>query len=62
MNPPAIDLSSSHVQHWSDAELFWINWHRRRRPLLSFPTPAIRSDVFENGGGGAGSRVEVIDR
>src|ERR1700722_690070 len=24
MNPPAMDLSSSHVQHWSDAELFWI--------------------------------------
>ena len=24
MNPPAIDLSSAHVQHWSDAELFWI--------------------------------------
>jgi mono/diheme cytochrome c family protein len=25
MHPPAMDLSSSHVQHWSDAELFWIN-------------------------------------
>ena len=24
MNPPAMDLSSAHVQHWSDAELFWI--------------------------------------
>jgi mono/diheme cytochrome c family protein len=24
MNPPAMDLSSTHVQHWSDAELFWI--------------------------------------
>jgi mono/diheme cytochrome c family protein len=24
MNPPAMDLNSSHVQHWSDAELFWI--------------------------------------
>jgi cytochrome c553 len=24
MNPPAMDLSSDHVQHWSDAELFWI--------------------------------------
>src|SRR6202789_205639 len=24
MDPPAMDLSSSHVQHWSDAELFWI--------------------------------------
>jgi mono/diheme cytochrome c family protein len=24
MNPPAMDLSSSHVQHWNDAELFWI--------------------------------------
>jgi mono/diheme cytochrome c family protein len=24
MNPPAMDLTSSHVQHWSDAELFWI--------------------------------------
>jgi mono/diheme cytochrome c family protein len=24
MYPPAMDLSSSHVQHWSDAELVWI--------------------------------------
>jgi mono/diheme cytochrome c family protein len=24
MYPPAMDLSSSHVQHWTDAELFWI--------------------------------------
>ncbi len=24
MYPPAMDLSSPHVQHWSDAELFWI--------------------------------------
>src|SRR5271156_5724594 len=24
MAPPVMDLSSSHVQHWSDAELFWI--------------------------------------
>jgi len=24
MAPPAMDLSSSHVQHWSDGELFWI--------------------------------------
>src|ERR1700744_4722683 len=24
MAPPAMDLSSPHVQHWSDAELFWI--------------------------------------
>jgi mono/diheme cytochrome c family protein len=24
MSPPAMDLSSAHVQHWSDAELFWI--------------------------------------
>jgi mono/diheme cytochrome c family protein len=24
MNPVAMDLSSPHVQHWSDAELFWI--------------------------------------
>ena len=24
MDPPAMDLSSPHVQHWSDAELFWI--------------------------------------
>jgi mono/diheme cytochrome c family protein len=24
MNPPAMNLSSPHVQHWSDAELFWI--------------------------------------
>jgi mono/diheme cytochrome c family protein len=24
MAPPAMDLTSSHVQHWTDAELFWI--------------------------------------
>ena len=24
MDPPAMNLTSSHVQHWSDAELFWI--------------------------------------
>jgi mono/diheme cytochrome c family protein len=24
MNPPAMDLTSAHVQHWNDAELFWI--------------------------------------
>jgi mono/diheme cytochrome c family protein len=24
MAPPAMDLDSPHVQHWSDAELFWI--------------------------------------
>jgi mono/diheme cytochrome c family protein len=24
MDPPAMDLSSPHVQHWNDAELFWI--------------------------------------
>ena len=24
MAPPAMDLSSAHVQHWNDAELFWI--------------------------------------
>ena len=24
MDPPAMDLNSAHVQHWSDAELFWI--------------------------------------
>jgi len=24
MTPPAMDLTSSHVQHWNDAELFWI--------------------------------------
>jgi mono/diheme cytochrome c family protein len=24
MDPPAMDLTSAHVQHWNDAELFWI--------------------------------------
>lgn len=24
MDPPAMDLTSAHVQHWTDAELFWI--------------------------------------
>ena len=44
MNPPAMDLSSSHVQHWSDAELFWIiqNWVR----LTGMPS--WRSSISEN--------------
>ena len=32
MNPPAMDLSSAHVQHWSDAELFC---RRHSRPAAS---------------------------
>ncbi len=31
MDPPAMDLSSPHVQHWSDAELFWIIQNGVRR-------------------------------
>jgi mono/diheme cytochrome c family protein len=44
MDPPAMDLSSSHVQHWSDAELFWII----RNGVRLTGMPAWRSSISEN--------------
>jgi mono/diheme cytochrome c family protein len=44
MTPPAMDLSSSHVQHWSDAELFWIIQNGVRLTGM----PAWRSSISEN--------------
>jgi mono/diheme cytochrome c family protein len=44
MNPPAMDLSSPHVQHWSDAELFWIIQNGVRLTGM----PAWKSSISEN--------------
>ena len=44
MNPPAMDLSSAHVQHWSDAELFWIIQNGVRLTGM----PAWQSSISEN--------------
>jgi mono/diheme cytochrome c family protein len=44
MYPPAMDLSSSHVQHWSDAELFWIIQHGVRLTGM----PAWKSSISDN--------------
>jgi mono/diheme cytochrome c family protein len=44
MAPPAMDLSSSHVQHWSDAELFWIIQNGVRLTGM----PAWQSSISEN--------------
>jgi mono/diheme cytochrome c family protein len=44
MAPPAMDLSSSHVQHWSDAELFWIIQNGVRLTGM----PAWRSSISAN--------------
>ena len=44
MAPPAMDLSSSHVQHWSDAELFWIIQNGVRLTGM----PAWKSSISEN--------------
>ena len=44
MTPPAMDLSSSHVQHWSDAELFWIVQNGVRLTGM----PAWHSSISEN--------------
>ena len=45
MAPPAMDLTSSHVQHWSDAELFWIIQNGVRLTGM----PAWHSSISENG-------------
>jgi mono/diheme cytochrome c family protein len=44
MAPPAMDLSSHHVQHWSDAELFWIIQNGVRLTGM----PSWRSSISEN--------------
>jgi mono/diheme cytochrome c family protein len=44
MYPPAMDLSSSHVQHWSDAELFWIIQNGVRLTGM----PAWKSSISDN--------------
>ena len=44
MNPPAMDLDSSHVQHWSDAELFWIIQNGVRLTGM----PSWRSSISDN--------------
>jgi mono/diheme cytochrome c family protein len=44
MTPPAMDLTSAHVQHWSDAELFWIVQNGVRLTGM----PAWRSSISEN--------------
>jgi mono/diheme cytochrome c family protein len=44
MAPPAMDLTSAHVQHWSDAELFWIVQNGVRLTGM----PAWRSSISDN--------------
>src|ERR1700691_253303 len=44
MAPPAMDLTSSHVQHWSDAELFWIIQNGVRLTGM----PALKSSISDN--------------
>jgi mono/diheme cytochrome c family protein len=44
MAPPAMDLTSPHVQHWSDAELFWIVQNGVRLTGM----PAWQSSISEN--------------
>src|SRR5580704_371186 len=44
MNPPAMDLTSAHVQHWSDAELFWIIQNGVRLTGM----PAWHSSISDN--------------
>jgi mono/diheme cytochrome c family protein len=44
MDPPAMDLSSAHVQHWNDAELFWIVQNGVRLTGM----PSWKSSISEN--------------
>jgi mono/diheme cytochrome c family protein len=44
MNPPAMDLTSSHVQHWNDGELFWII----RNGVRLTGMPSWQSTISEN--------------
>jgi len=44
MDPPAADLNSAHVQHWSDGELFWIVQNGVRHTGM----PSWRSSISED--------------
>ena len=44
MTPPAVDLNSAHVQHWSDAELYWIIQNGVRLTGM----PAWQSSISDN--------------
>jgi mono/diheme cytochrome c family protein len=44
MYPPAMDMNSPHVQHWSDAELFWIIQNGVRLTGM----PSWESSISEN--------------
>jgi mono/diheme cytochrome c family protein len=44
MYPPAMDLTSAHVQHWSDGELFWIIQNGVRLTGM----PSWKSSISEN--------------
>lgn len=44
MYPPAMDLTSAHVQHWSDGELFWIIQNGVRLTGM----PSWQSSISEN--------------
>jgi len=44
MYPPAMDLTSPHVQHWADAELFWIIQNGVRMTGM----PSWKSTISEN--------------
>jgi mono/diheme cytochrome c family protein len=44
MDPPAMDLHSPHVQHWSDGELFWII----RNGVRLTGMPSWQSSISEN--------------
>jgi mono/diheme cytochrome c family protein len=44
MDPPAMDLTSAHVQHWNDGELFWIIQNGVRLTGM----PAWQSSISDN--------------
>jgi mono/diheme cytochrome c family protein len=44
MDPPAMDLTTSHVQHWSDGEIFWIIQNGVRLTGM----PSWKSGISEN--------------
>lgn len=48
MYPPAMDLTSPHVQHWNDAELFWIIQNGvRLTGMPSWKATLSPSDIWE---------------
>jgi len=58
MDPPAMDLTSSHVQHWSDAELFWIIQNGVRLTGM----PSWRSSISENDAWGLARFIHNLPR